>query len=83
MRVSSEYSSLILASFFTSQHTSLFLPYNPIGVLYGYDFFYWRKELVKADLSNTFNMFMESIENFLETLQKKNYLQKYYHPSQL
>ena len=38
-------------------------------------FFYWRKILVKADLSNTFNMVMASVENFLETLQKKFYLQ--------
>ena len=45
--------------------------------------FYWRKELVRVDLSNTFSMVMKSIENFLETLQKKFYLQKYYHPSQL
>ena len=39
MRDSSEYSSLIFASILTSQYTSLFLPYNPICVPYGYDFF--------------------------------------------
>ena len=38
MIVLSEYSSLIFASFLKSQCTSLFLPYNPIGVPYGHDF---------------------------------------------
>jgi hypothetical protein len=39
------------------------------------------KKLLKADLLNTFNMVMTSIENFLETLQKKFYRPKYYQRS--
>ena len=34
-------------------------------------FFYWRKQLGWADLSDTLNMFVKSIENFLETFEKK------------
>ena len=33
--------------------------------------FYWRKKLLNADLSNTFNMVVKSMKNFLETLQQK------------
>ena len=33
--------------------------------------FYWRKELVRADLSDTLNMFVKSIKNFLEAFEKR------------
>ena len=33
--------------------------------------FYWRKELGQADLSDTLNMFVNPIENFLEAFEKK------------
>ena len=33
--------------------------------------FYWRKELSLMDLSDTLNMFVKPIENFLETFEKK------------
>eukprot|EP00493_Phyllostaurus_siculus_P010102 UN10240 len=39
MRVTSEYSSLLLASFFKFQCSSLFPFNNPVGVMYGRDFF--------------------------------------------
>ena len=32
--------------------------------------FYWRKQVVKVNLSHTLNMFIKSIGSFLETLQK-------------
>ena len=38
---------------------------------YGHNYFYWRKELHYADLFNTLNMVVKSIENFLEALEKK------------
>ena len=34
-------------------------------------FFYWRKELGWADLSDTLNMFVKSIKKFLEAFEKK------------
>ena len=34
-------------------------------------FFYWRKEPGQADLSDTLNMFVKPIENFLDAFEKK------------
>ena len=34
-------------------------------------FFYWRKELGQADLSDTLNMFVKSTENVLEAFETK------------
>ena len=84
-----ECSSLLLHTnkFFLHIFRLLFLTYRgcvvtlrPPPYFYMSKTFYWRKELIKADLSNTLNMLANSIENVLETLQKKFYLQKYYHP---
>ena len=58
------------ASFFKFQCSSLFLSNNPIGLSYGRDFFYWRKEPIKADLQNTLNIIEKRIENVLDTLER-------------
>ena len=39
-------------------------------------FFYWRKELVWADLLNTLNMVVKCVENFLQSFGKKFYPKK-------
>ena len=44
--------------------------------------FLLAKELVQADLLDTLNMVVKSIEKFLETVEKRLYFHKNHHPSQ-
>ena len=77
MRILLEYSSLIFA-WFSNFPVCFHFPaiYSDVSTVWS-RFFYWRKEQVQTDLLNTLNMVMKPIENFLEALQKKFYLQKY------
>ena len=69
--VLSEYSIPILSFIFQkSQLFSLFPTYNLIGVSYGHDFFYWRKDTTFANFSDTSNMLVKSTEMFLGAFQK-------------
>ena len=77
MRILSEYSSLIFAWF---SNFPVCFHFPAMVAIFSLS---RRKEHVQTNLLNTLNMIMKSIENFLEALQKKFYLQKYYHPSQL
>ena len=74
----SEISRPIFASFLRSSYTSLFLQYNPIGVPYGPNFFYWLKEIVQEYLLNTLNVVVKWKEKFLEALKQSLYLHKNY-----
>ena len=63
------------SDFSKSQLFSLFLRLNEIDASYSPNFFYERKVLIKADLSDTQNMCVRRIENFLQASEKKFSLQ--------
>ena len=56
---------------------SNFRRYLLISVSYTPNFFYERKELIKADLPDTQNICLGRIENFLQASEKSFYLQKW------